>query len=116
MLAVPIAFTSDHIETLYEIDIEYAHVAKEAGIKVHTACSLAYAIQLSLIMCVFVFVFGVQMFHRAPALNDEPLLSTAMAEIVSEHLKYAALMLPCISVLSTLCLHCDVIMPAGVRK
>ena len=24
MLLVPIAFTSDHIETLYELDIEYA--------------------------------------------------------------------------------------------
>ena len=29
---VPVAFTSDHIETLYEIDIEYAHVAQQAGI------------------------------------------------------------------------------------
>lgn len=26
MLLVPIAFTSDHIETLYELDIEYAQV------------------------------------------------------------------------------------------
>ncbi len=39
VLAVPIAFTSDHIETLYEIDIEYAHAAKEAGITVTTALS-----------------------------------------------------------------------------
>jgi protoporphyrin/coproporphyrin ferrochelatase len=28
------------------------------------------------------------MFRRAPALNDEPLLSTAQAEIVADHLKY----------------------------
>ena len=34
VMAVPIAFTSDHIETLYEIDIEYAKEAKEAGITV----------------------------------------------------------------------------------
>jgi ferrochelatase len=34
VMAVPIAFTSDHIETLYEIDIEYAKEAEEAGIKV----------------------------------------------------------------------------------
>ena len=29
---VPIAFTSDHIETLFEIDIEYREVAEEAGL------------------------------------------------------------------------------------
>jgi ferrochelatase len=34
VLVVPIAFTTDHIETLYEIDIEYAEEAKEAGITV----------------------------------------------------------------------------------
>jgi len=56
---VPIAFTSDHIETLFEIDIEYEEDAKNAGI---------------------------EYFARAPALNDEPLLIQAQAEIVSEHL------------------------------
>lgn len=60
VMAVPIAFTSDHIETLYEIDIEYAKEAEEAGIK---------------------------MFRRAASLNDEPLLSTAQAELVAEHLR-----------------------------
>lgn len=34
VLAVPIAFTSDHVETLYEIDIEYAEEAREVGIEV----------------------------------------------------------------------------------
>ncbi|XP_033367376.1 ferrochelatase, mitochondrial isoform X1 [Parus major] len=34
MLLVPIAFTSDHIETLYELDIEYAQVlARECGVE-----------------------------------------------------------------------------------
>ena len=33
-MAVPIAFTSDHIETLHEIDIEYAKEAADAGITV----------------------------------------------------------------------------------
>lgn len=32
VLIVPIAFTSDHIETLHELDIEYGHLAHEAGI------------------------------------------------------------------------------------
>lgn len=59
VLAVPIAFTSDHVETLFEIDIEYAEEAHKAGMT-H--------------------------FKRAPALNDEPLLSEAMADIVSQHM------------------------------
>lgn len=60
MLAVPIAFTSDHIETLYEIDLEYGEDAVKEGIA-H--------------------------FKRAPSLNDEPLLTDAMADIVAGHLK-----------------------------
>jgi ferrochelatase len=60
VLVVPIAFTSDHVETLYEIDEEYAHLAAESGIK-H--------------------------FRRAPSLNDEPLLADAMAQLVAAHLK-----------------------------
>jgi ferrochelatase len=59
VLVVPIAFTSDHIETLHEIDLEYAEGAHKAGIT---------------------------QFKRAPSLNDEPLLSTAQAEIVAAHL------------------------------
>ena len=31
VLAVPIAFTSDHVETLFEIDIEYAEEAEEVN-------------------------------------------------------------------------------------
>ena len=33
VLVVPIAFTSDHIETLYEIDIEYKEEAEELGLR-----------------------------------------------------------------------------------
>ncbi len=54
-----IAFTSDHIETLSEIDIEYAHLAKSVGITE---------------------------FRRAPAFNGEPLFQDALAEIVLDHL------------------------------
>lgn len=60
VLVVPIAFTSDHIETLHEIDIEYAELAHEVGIA---------------------------NFKRAPALNDDPLFIQALAEIVAEHLR-----------------------------
>jgi len=59
VLVVPIAFMSDHVETLFEIDQEYAHVAKQAGIT-H--------------------------FHRAPAMNDEPLIFDALAQIVADHI------------------------------
>jgi len=59
VLVVPIAFTSDHVETLYEIDVEYADIAKQAGI---------------------------ENFIRAPSLNDEPLFFDALATIVKEHL------------------------------
>lgn len=33
LLIVPISFTSDHVETLFELDVEYRHVADENGIK-----------------------------------------------------------------------------------
>ena len=33
LLIVPISFVSDHVETLYELDIEYRHVADKCGIE-----------------------------------------------------------------------------------
>ncbi len=59
VLVVPIAFTSDHIETLSELDREYGEVAHKAGIA---------------------------QYKRAPALNDLPLFLDALAEIVRDHL------------------------------
>jgi ferrochelatase len=35
ILVSPIAFVSEHIETLVELDIDYAHVAKEAGARTY---------------------------------------------------------------------------------
>ncbi|KAG9300625.1 hypothetical protein G9A89_005225 [Geosiphon pyriformis] len=60
ILLVPIAFTSDHIETLFELDLEYGHEAQKAG------------------------VTGLK---RAESLNDDPIFIEAMAQIVKEHLK-----------------------------
>ena len=60
VLVVGIAFTSDHIETLSEIDIEYGHLAKAVGIT-H--------------------------FKRAPAFNGDPRFQDALAEIVTDHLR-----------------------------
>ena len=60
ILLVPIAFTSDHIETLYELDIEYIdELGKEAG---------------------------VENIHRAESLNDSPIFIRAMADVVKSHL------------------------------
>lgn len=58
VLIVPIAFTSDHVETLFEIDLEYSEVAHKVGIS---------------------------NFIRAPSLNDESLLTDAMTDIVHTH-------------------------------
>jgi ferrochelatase len=63
VLVVPIAFTSDHIETLSELDREYGEVAHEAGIT-H--------------------------YRRAPALNDRPRFLDALAEMVRDHLQSGA--------------------------
>lgn len=55
---VPIAFTSDHIETLYELDLEYGKEAEELGMEV----------------------------VRAESLNESPVFIRALADIVTEHL------------------------------
>jgi ferrochelatase len=60
LLVVPIAFTSDHIETLSELDREYGEVAHQAGITQYV---------------------------RAPALNDRTRFLDALAEIVRDHLR-----------------------------
>lgn len=53
VLAVPISFVSDHIETLYEIDILYKHMAMELGMR----------------------------FERAESLNVHPLFISSLSEI-----------------------------------
>ncbi len=59
VLVVPIAFVSDHIETLSEIDREYAELAHSVGISA---------------------------FRRAPALNGSATLQRALADLVARHL------------------------------
>jgi ferrochelatase len=59
LLVVPIAFTSDHIETLSELDREYGEVAHRVGIT---------------------------QYKRSPALNDRPQFMDALADVVREHL------------------------------
>lgn len=60
VLAIPISFVSDHIETLYELDILYKKLADEIGIKTY---------------------------RRVPALNCHPTFINALADLVCEKLK-----------------------------
>lgn len=46
ILLVPIAFTSDHIETLHELDIEYGQVLGEEVRKRETPRSLSQQLQV----------------------------------------------------------------------
>lgn len=57
-IAVPIAFTQDHIETLYELDEELVEEAEEHGMKL----------------------------KRAESLNDHPLFIKALANIAADHM------------------------------
>lgn len=60
ILIVPIAFTSDHIETLHELDLEYIdHLAKKVG---------------------------VENIRRCESLNDNPIFLKALADIVKSHI------------------------------
>lgn len=57
VLTVPVSFVSDHLETLYEIDILYKEMARELGIAE---------------------------FYRTPSLNNAPLFIEALKTIVLE--------------------------------
>jgi protoporphyrin/coproporphyrin ferrochelatase len=55
ILVIPIAFVSDHLETLFEVGIEFRHLAKEKGI---------------------------EQFEVMPGLNDSPKFISALAKLV----------------------------------
>lgn len=57
MVIVPVAFASDHLETLYELGIEYRRIASEAG---------------------------VEQYEVTTGLNDSPLFIDALARLVFE--------------------------------
>ena len=58
VLVYPIAFVSDHVETLFELGIDYAGVARDAG---------------------------VGHYRVVPALNDDPAFIEALRDIVIGH-------------------------------
>jgi ferrochelatase len=55
LLMVPLSFVSDHIETLYEIDIQYGEEAK---------------------------ALGIENFRRSPSLNSAPIFIDCLADLV----------------------------------
>ena len=59
LLVVPLSFVSDHIETLYEVDLLFAETARGAGITGY---------------------------YRPEALNSEPLFIEALAGLIERHL------------------------------
>jgi protoporphyrin/coproporphyrin ferrochelatase len=77
LLVVPIAFTSDHIETLSELDREYGEVAHQVGITEY---------------------------RRTPALNDRPRFLEALADVVHRHLASGQ---PHSSLYRTRCAGCE---------
>jgi len=60
VLVIPISFVSDHVETLYEIDLLYGEQAKKLGFRT---------------------------FARAESLNDDPLFLDALADVVEPRLR-----------------------------
>ncbi len=62
VLAIPVSFVSDHIETLYDLDQLYPQQARELGIT----------------------------FRRAEALNAHPRFIEALANVVERHLEMAS--------------------------
>lgn len=60
-VVVPLGFLCDHVEILYDLDMEAAQIAEASGIRM----------------------------ERAPALNDHPLFIEMLAQIVAERLRRA---------------------------
>jgi ferrochelatase len=76
VVLVPIAFTSDHIETLYELDLEYGREAKEVSL-----------LRFRRVGSRFTFSqLGIEV-HRAESLNDSPVFIRALADIAVQHLE-----------------------------
>jgi ferrochelatase len=59
LLVVPVAFVSDHIETLFELDLEYGELARENNIG----------------------------YKRVESLNDDPNFIDALADLLGRHLE-----------------------------
>lgn len=80
LVAKPLGFTSDHVETLYELDIQYAGGSNDVG---RLAESLTGHLCLETARKA-----GIATYVRAPSLNDSPLFTQALADIVHDHMRH----------------------------
>ncbi|KAG6915782.1 hypothetical protein DXG01_009820 [Tephrocybe rancida] len=80
VVLVPIAFTSDHIETLYELDLEYAEEARAVRSPFRTKHRRRELTRPWLRQ------HGIEV-HRAESLNGSPVFIRALADIAAQHLK-----------------------------
>lgn len=64
LLVIPMSFVGDHIETLHEVDIEFAELAEQLGI---------------------------QNFHRSPSLNTEESFIQCLIELVNTYMNIESL-------------------------
>lgn len=84
-LLIPVAFTSDHIETLFELDLEYLEEAKEVRLsRASHSSTFHFALTLSLLHPPQMGLTGVK---RCDSLNDSPYFIRAIADIAAQHLK-----------------------------
>lgn len=99
VLVVPIAFTSDHIETLFELDIEYGKEAHEVSCNLTLGKVTGFADGNDALRskCLVSLQAGVTGFKRSESLNDDPTFIEAMADIVQAHLKSGKVTTPLMS-------------------
>ncbi|KAM8871526.1 ferrochelatase, mitochondrial isoform 1-T2 [Synchiropus picturatus] len=102
LLLVPIAFTSDHIETLHELDIEYSQVLGEEVSRSRHALMSVPTDGLNTFSLLY-HQCGVENIRRAESLNGNPLFMKALAELVQSHLKSN---MPCSRQLTLRCPLC----------
>lgn len=80
VLVVPIGFTSDHVETLFELDIEYRKSVQSDAAWFGRKHIIAVVVGESALKA------GIETYCRAPSLNGSKLFIAALAGLVKRHL------------------------------
>ena len=92
VVLVPIAFTSDHIETLYELDLEYCKEGHEVSPQRVYSSLLYQTSHCSGVCergCNLYSQLGLDM-QRSESLNESPVFIRALADIAAQHLQDVA--------------------------
>ncbi len=88
---IPIAFTSDHIETLYELDLEYGARLKEEVCLIGSSEWFRWSLTWVHVSSQVLKDHSVRI-ERSESLNASPTFIRAMADVVHDHLRSGA---PC---------------------